>query len=306
MTPTNQASDHEPSDDRPPRTAVVGPGGVGTFFAAHLAASGADVIACARRPFTEYVVDSDRASVRAPARVVTDPAAIEGPVDWVLLAVKAHQTPGAAAWLERLCGPDTTVVVVQNGVEGESRVKPLAGPAEVVPSVVYCGTELVAPGHTTHARAGHLILPDGPAAHRLAALFAPTMAEIRPSADYVDEAWRKLGLNAVVNGITALTDRPISVVARPAVAAVARQLLAECWAVGRAEGSTLGDDGIEPLLAGMAKVDGTTSMRQDRRAGRATEHDAIYGAVIRGGQRHGIPTPTTATVAALIEAGDPG
>lgn len=285
--------------------AVVGPGGVGTFFAAHLAAAGRDVVACARRPFTRYVVESDTAPVEAPARVLTDPTAVDGPLDWVLVATKAQQTEGASGWLARLCGPGTTVVAVQNGVEGEARLAPLVGGALVLAAVVYCGAELVAPGHILHRSAGYLIVPGGPASDRLAELFAGTGAQIRVSADHVDEAWRKLAINVVANGPTALTGRPISVLRRPDLRAVAERLVAECWAVGRAEGSTLGDEGIGPLLDAVSGSSGITSMLQDRRAGRATEHDALYGAVIRGGRRHGIPTPMHEAISALVAAGDP-
>ena len=118
--------------------AVVGAGSVGVYFAAHLATAGHDVVACVRRPFDRYVVESKEAPTEGPARAVTDPADLDGPVPWVLLTVKAHQTEGAAPWLARLCGPDTTVVVVQNGVEGAERTTPFAGSATVVPGVVYC------------------------------------------------------------------------------------------------------------------------------------------------------------------------
>jgi 2-dehydropantoate 2-reductase len=102
--------------------AVVGPGAVGTFFAAHLAAAGRDVVSCARRPFERYIVESKQLPVEAPAVVLTDPADVEGPVPWVLVGVKAHQTAGAAGWLGRLCGRDTTVVAIQNGVEAVERL----------------------------------------------------------------------------------------------------------------------------------------------------------------------------------------
>jgi 2-dehydropantoate 2-reductase len=287
------------------RIAVVGPGGVGTFFAAHLAAAGRDVLACARRPFEHYVVESRTAPVRSPARVLTEPGQVEAPVDWVLVAVKAHQTPGAAPWLLRLCGEGTTVVAVQNGVEGEARLRPLVGAATVVGAVVYCGAELLAPGHIRHDSAGYLILPDVEASHRLAEIFVGTGAQVRISAAYVDEAYRKLGINVVLNGITALTDQPISVVARPDLRELGRRILQECWAVGRAEGATLSDDDIDPLLEAFAQSNGITSMLQDRRAGRPTEHDALYGAVIRLGRCHGIPTPYHETLDALLAAGDP-
>ena len=42
----------------------------------------------------------------------------------------------------------------------------------------------------------------------------------------------------------------------------------------------------------------------ERLAGRPTEHDALYGAVIRAGARHGIATPFAETVSALLAAGD--
>jgi 2-dehydropantoate 2-reductase len=175
----------------------------------------------------------------------------------------------------------------------------------VLAAVVYCGAELVAPGHTRHHSAGYLIVPDVPGAQRLAQLFAGSGAEIRVSADHLDEAWRKLGINVALNGPTALTDRPISVVGRSDLRAVARRLVEECWAVARAEGARLSDDGIEGLLDAVAGSAGITSMLQDRRAGRPTEHDALYGAVIRLGARHGIPTPTHETISALLAAGDP-
>ena len=287
------------------RLAVVGPGGVGTFFAAHLASADHDVVACARRPFTEYVVESDTAPTSGPAVVMTDPDDVDGPVDWVLLAVKAHQTEGAAGWLAALCDTDTNVVTVQNGVEGRTRAEPFVNGATVWPAVVYCGADLIAPGHTRHTSHGMLIVPDKPAMHELADLFAGTGANVKPDPDYLTALWRKLGINTVVNGLSALTDKPIGVVGEPTLRPVAEQLLAECWAVAAAEGATLGEADIGPALDAMVGVGGTTSMRTDRQHGRPTEHDALYGAVVRIGERHGIATPTQAVVGALIAAGDP-
>jgi 2-dehydropantoate 2-reductase len=290
-----------------PHIALVGPGSVGTFFAAHLAATGADIVACARRPFTEYVVESPEAPVRAPAAVLTDPDEVTGPADWLLVAVKAHQTEGAVPWLHRLWAPHTVVVAIQNGVEGVERMRRHLPEAEVLAAVVYCGAELVAPGHIRHAARGDLILPDEPVAHRFAELFSATPARIVPSADYVTEAWRKLGLNVVVNGLTALTLRTMEVMRRDDMAAVGRAILSEAWAVGAAEGARLGPDDVDTVVAGFARFaeGGGTSMLYDRRAGRATEHDALYGAVLRAGRRHGIPTPTNEIIAAIVAAGDP-
>ncbi|MDG2111140.1 MAG: 2-dehydropantoate 2-reductase [Actinomycetota bacterium] len=285
--------------------AVVGPGGVGTFFAAHLAAAGYDVLACARRTFDRYVVESDTAPVTAEAKVVTDPADASGPYDVVLVGVKAHQTAGAADWLDAVCGPDSVMVTMQNGVEASTRVAPFVNGAEVLEAVVYCGGELVEPGHTVNSGGGRLILPDVPAAQQVVELFASTPAKVRTNPGHLTEQWRKLGVNVALNGVTALTNKAIPVAGHEPGRSVARALVDECWAVGRAEGADLPAASIEALLDGFHKArGGATSMHQDRLAGRSTEHDALYGAVVRFGERHGIPTPVNAAVGALVAAGD--
>jgi 2-dehydropantoate 2-reductase len=291
------------------RIAVVGPGSVGVFFAAHLAAVGHDVLACARRPFTEYIVESATAELRLPAHVVTDPAELDGvaPVDWVILAVKVHQTGSAAAWLTRLCAPSTVVVVAQNGIDGESFAEPFVNGAELLPAVVYCGASLPAAGHTKHENDGFMIVPDTPTGHRLRDVFGDSPAQARPQASFHTDRWRKVGINVVANGLSALTLEPIGVLGRAGVARAATALLRECWAVARADGAELPDDSAAKLVALMAaaRPDNRTSMLQDRELGRPLEHDAIHGGVVRAGRRLGVPTPLIELVDDLLSAWDP-
>ncbi len=285
--------------------AVVGVGSVGGVFAAHLSAVH-DVVACVRRPFTEYVVESPDIPFRGPATAAATPAEIPwpGPADAVFVGVKAHQTDDAAHWFERLCGPDTLVAVMQNGIEQRDRLAPHVDGATIVPAVVYCGAELLAPGHIRHDARARLIVDDDPDGKRLVELCEGTPLEIRPTDDYPRATWTKLGLNSVANGLTALTGRPMEVLADPGIARIGRELLTECWTIGRLAGADLDLDAIPKLVAGMAKnPGGRTSMLHDREAGRPTEHDAIHGAVLRKGVEHGVPTPVTRIVHDLIAAG---
>jgi 2-dehydropantoate 2-reductase len=295
-----------------PTVAVVGVGAIGAFFAAPLIEAGvADVTLCVRTPFTDLVVESQRWSTttRSQPRVCTDPAQLgpDGatPADWVLLATKAHQTAGAAGWLRALTGPDTTVVVLQNGVEHVDRVRPLLPDPStaIVPAVVYSGVELVAPGHAVHRSNGFCLVPAAWAAP-LAALYPTGSSFVRPSDDFVSAMWQKLCANVVANGITALTGQRMEVMRRPDAAALGRALLAECTAVGRAEGAAIPDDYPDVLLEGVAAMpEGSgTSMLYDRLAHRPMEQDAKYGAVVRAGRRHGIATPVHDTFLALLSA----
>jgi 2-dehydropantoate 2-reductase len=287
------------------RIAVVGPGSVGCFFAAQMTAAGHDVVACARRPFDTYIVDSATVPMRAPAHVITDPA-LATPVDVVIVAVKSHHTESASEWLRQLCTPSTIVVVAQNGLEGAERVRPYVGDASVLASVVYCETELIAPGHTVHRSTGFLYLPDTDDAHRLAALNTDPFKWFRPSPSYVTELWRKLGSNVAMNGLLAITRRTRRVLTEPGVYAISVAMLRECWTVAALEGASLGPDDAEALVEAMAyrSNDGGSSTLYDRLAGRPTEHDAIYGSLVRAADRHGVPTPVTQMIRALLAAGD--
>lgn len=285
------------------RIAVVGPGSVGVFFAGHLAAAGHDVVACARRPFDRYIIESPEFPLDLPATVMTDPGQVSEPVPWVLLCVKAHQTEGAAGWLDALCSSETTVLVVQNGIEHD-RAQPFVNGATLVPTVVYCGAELQAPGHIKHVSAGHLFVPNEPHPTDLVELFKGSEADVRPRDDFVTEQWRKLGLNVVLNGLTALTNREMDVLGEASLRLVAIDMVRECWQVARADGADLDpDDGaglIDQVIS--AVRGGGTSMLYDTRAGRPTEHDAIQGALLRRADRHGIDTPTVRVVHALLDA----
>ena len=85
---------------------------------------------------------------------------------------------------------------------------------------------------------------------------------------------------------------------------VARQIVRECIAVGRAEGAQLGDEVAEAVLAAYraSPVDSVNSLHADRLAGRPMEIDARNGVIVRLGRKHGIPTPDNQMAVALLEA----
>ncbi|MES1167760.1 MAG: 2-dehydropantoate 2-reductase N-terminal domain-containing protein, partial [Oleiharenicola lentus] len=77
--------------------AIVGPGAVGGVIAALLGKAGHDVTLCARRAIGDVTVALLSGDTKLAAPVLTDPA--QGrPVDWILVATKAYDAAGAAAW----------------------------------------------------------------------------------------------------------------------------------------------------------------------------------------------------------------
>ena len=279
-----------------PLIAVIGLGSVGTVLGGHLAAAGCPVTV-AREEVPALSVERHGETYHGP--VSTN----RGPADWVLLATKAHQTASAAGALQQYVGPRTIVAVCQNGIEHEGRVRPLCPAAEILPVLVYANGERLSPGMVRHIPAQpDALVPDTPGGRAFAALFTTTPFTIRTEPDFLSATWRKLLLNAVSNPLTALTGRPLEVLREPAVSALALDLLAEGAAVGRAAGANLPPDTprqvLDRLLAYAPTVG--TSMLQDRLAGRPLEHDAITGAIVRAGERHGVAAPLHRALDALL------
>jgi len=287
--------------------AIVGLGSIGGIAAATLADAGRhDVVGCARRPLERLVLEMPR-TVAPPLRILSDPAAA-APVDWVLLVTKAQDTAAAAPWLERLCTPATRVAVLQNGIGHVDRVAPFASGATIVPAIVYYNGERLAPDRVrlTYVSDHELAVPDDASGRAFAALMEGTALRVRPSADFVTLQWRKLLLNVVANPITALTLQRQVVLRRPDIYAFGLDLLAETVAVARADGARFDADepkrAMEVLMTYGPELG--TSMYFDRLAGRHFEIDALNGADVAAGERHGIPTPLNRMLVALLRAID--
>jgi 2-dehydropantoate 2-reductase len=281
------------------RVAVVGPGAIGSTVAAAVHRAGAELVLCGRTPHDRLLVERGEETQVVPGPVLTDPGEVPWRADVVLLAVKVHQTEGAAPFLAALCGAETVVVVLQNGVEHREVVGPFAGAATVVPAIVWIATETVEPGHVRVVDDARILLPDEPAAHAV----LPLLEGAEVTADFVTEAWRKLTVNAIA-GLMVLTGRRSAIFRRADVAAVARALALETLAVARAEGADLPDAVAGELLDWFAGLppDAGTSILADREADRPLEWDARNGVVARLGARHGVPTPVSDVIVPLLAA----
>lgn len=283
--------------------AVIGAGGIGAVIAAGAAPG---VLLCVRTPIDSLEILSEEGARRVAATIVADPSSAPGPVDVVFLTVKATDTAGAAGWLAALCSPSTLVVVVQNGLEQVARVGPyLPDGVQAVPGLAYIAAERLTAGRVQHLAGNFLQVPTWSVPAVAAAV--PELV-VRGTDDMVTASWKKLLANLVANPITALTMRRIDVMTEPGIADLARDVLGEAVAVGRASEAYVTDDDIERIIAGTAQYGSGTgsSMLYDRLAGRPTEHQFLTGEVVRRGRDLGIPTPVNSALLALLEAIDRG
>jgi 2-dehydropantoate 2-reductase len=286
--------------------AIIGLGSIGGVVAGLLRATGRhDIVACVRRHIATLTVERPEGAVELPVTALTDPAQAK-PVDWVFLCTKAQDTAASAAWLQRLCGPATRVASLQNGIGHAERVQPFAGEATVVPTIVYYNGERLAPDRVRYRRTGEhdFAVADDADGRAFAGLLDGTSLVTFLSPDFKTLAWRKLLLNAAANPISALTIQRNHVFRRDDIRDLCHALLEETMNVARADGAALPDDEIEQAMGRLLSVpiDAGSSMYFDRLAGRPLEIDAITGAVVAAGERHGIATPLNRMVLTLARA----
>jgi len=289
------------------RVAIVGPGAIGTTVAAAMHEVGRTPALYGRSARESLQLQHADGTIVVPGPVGTDPAFVDAPVNLVFLAVKATQVEAAAPWLTALCGADTVVCVLQNGVEQESMVSPWAPSSVVVPSVVWFPAQ-AQPDTSVWLRGNpRLTLPDVPASQTVIDALRGTRVSVDLATDFSSVAWRKLLQNAAA-GLMVLTGRRAGMFARDDIAAVSLGYLRECLDVARAEGAALGDEVPQELLDTFRDypADMGTSILADREAERPLEWDIRNGVVQRLGRAHGIPTPISDIVVPLLAAASEG
>lgn len=316
------------------RVCIVGAGAIGGYLGARLALAGAEVTLIARGAHLEAirrdgltVEYADGASEVARPALATAAMAEAGPQDYVIVAVKAQGLPALAAPMRALYGPATAVVYAQNGVPWWY-FKGLGGPHDghaielvdpggviaanteverVIGCVVYPAAEIARPGVIRHIEGNRFTLgePSGERSARVTALSqlmgaAGLKAPARP--DIRNELWLKLWGNLSFNPISALTRATLDVIiADPLTRGLAERMMAEAQAVAEALGVRF-PVSIERRIK-MAEEIGAhkTSMLQDIEAGRATEADALVGAVAELGRLVGVATPSIDAIYASVK-----
>ncbi len=161
---------------------IVGAGAVGRYLGERLGASGNSV-------------------TYAPREL---DAVVPVPVDLALVTVKAYDTPGAIATLQRALAdaPDATIVTPQNGVGNEELLAAAFGAERIVASALTVPVEVAPDGTLMAANGGGIAFaPVGATSpyNWLLATFEAAGFTTMAVADHRSLKWSKLALNVIAN-----------------------------------------------------------------------------------------------------------
>jgi 2-dehydropantoate 2-reductase len=309
------------------KVAVLGAGAIGGYVGAALARGGADVTLIARGAHLRAIqsdgihIISPRGDFSATPAATDSIDAISG-ADVVFLGLKAYSLPPLAAQIGAHLRPDAAVIAAQNGIPwwyfqrsggplndlALSSVDPGGAISaaididRVIGCVIYCSTEIVAPGVIRHIEGTRFSIgePDGelsPRCRAISGAFTAGGLKCPIDPNLRDQIWLKLLGNAAFNPITALTGATLGQLGQASeMLEVLHSIMEECLAVASAVGATCRISLDRRVDAGIAVGNHKTSMLQDVEAGRPLELDCITGAVTELAHHLGIPVPHTRTV----------
>jgi 2-dehydropantoate 2-reductase len=234
-----------------------------------------------------------------------------GVVDLVVVLVKSFDTQQAMDAAKSLVGPETVVLSLQNGLGHEDILAAIVGRERVLAGKTYAGGTQLGVGHVlvgTRGKDTHIGELNGRVTERvqrIAALFNAAGLQTQVSSNILGTMWDKLLINVATGALTGITRLTYgNLYQQPALEACAVAAVAEAMAVARASGIVLSI--IDPrdawLKAGAGLPDEfKTSMLQSLEKGSVTEIDFVNGAVVRWGEKCGVPTPVNQTLVACIK-----
>ncbi len=317
------------------RIGIFGLGAVGGYLGARLVASGHTVSVVARGATLETVQRNGLVLQSAGGRIggkvtASSNASDLGVQDVVFSTVKATDPAGLARGVAPLLGPDTAIVLAQNGIPwwyadglageglaGERTAPPdlrhldpggqlrALGVQRFIGGIILYGSEMVEPGVAidTNPKTNGLLLGE------LDDRVTPRVTELRavlvaagmssPVVPNIRQAiWRKLMINMSASMIATITGHKLRMVAKdPRLAALYLRMANEAAAIARAHGIDM--TGFDAAVWLPLASDHTPSISVDLQRGRPMELDPIVLTPLDFGRAAGVATPSLDAIAAL-------
>ena len=284
--------------------AIVGSGALGLYYGGRLARAGADVSFLARsdlevlrtRGITVKAPDGD--FMLPPVKAAATPEEI-GPVDLVIITLKATANDQLARILPPLLHANTAVLNLQNGLGVDEAVVALTGEERTLGGLCYVCVNRLAPGVTECTFLGTIIAGEfsgapKPQTHAVAALFACAGVKmiLRPS--LADARWHKLVWNVPFNGLAVagggITTEDI--LRSPDMEAEVWALMREVQASAAAYGIVIEDSYVENEVERTRPMGPyKPSTMLDYLAGKPLEVEPIWGEPLRRAKAKGVAVP---------------
>jgi len=299
-----------------PRFLVLGAGAIGSFYGSILAKQHAHVTMVCRSDYAlvksqGYLIKSaslgDHVFIPNETLHATDPLPGAYP-DYVIVSLKVVPGVNRVALLRPVVGPNTTIFLIENGVEIEQEILAAFPNNPLISSLAFVQVSRVAPGVIQHFAFGQLTIgnfPNGisPECRRLADIFEAGGIPIILHENITQGRWQKVLWNAPFNPVSVLGGvvNTFGLLHAPGGEDLIRELMAEVMAVAKATGHEINPSIPDQFITSTKLAPPyKTSMAIDWERHQDIEVEAILGNTILAAQREHVAVPRLEQVQTLV------
>lgn len=297
------------------KIAVIGAGAMGSIYGGHLSKENEVVLIDKDAALIEAITSKGLTLEEQGESNIYHPHAVTssegiGPVDLVIVFVKALFSRAALAENRHLIGEHTYLMTLQNGSGHEDILKEFAPLSHIIIGTTEDNGAVLEKGHVRHGGEGGtnigMLEPDAEG-------FLPRLKEVLDGAGFVGKIqtniqqliWDKLFTNVSLSAVTGILGVRMGFIAGdPHAWSMTCQLLEEALTVAKALGLSFDGEEMQERVrqTSLKNPEGQTSIYADLMAGRRTEVDTISGSVVRAAKKCGIEVPTHEFVVNMVHA----
>lgn len=281
---------------------IIGTGAIGAFYGGKLANIGKEVHFLYRSEY-QYVKENglkvnsiDGDFIINPINAYNDTSNMPKS-DIILVCLKTGQNNMIKNLIKPLIKEDTTVILVQNGLNIEEELAESFPNLSIAAGMAFICSNRIGPGEIKHLDYGRLTVAPYQGECKNLTEFCNDLSQAKVDNflfnDYITARWRKLVWNIPYNGLTVILDTTTEkIMANPSTRQLVTDIMKEVQRAGVACGADIPDDFIDTMLESTDQMKPyDPSMRLDYINKRPMEIKAIYSNPIEAAKKNGINVP---------------
>ena len=297
------------------KIAVLGAGAMGSIYGGHLSINNDVYMIDKKEELVEKIsadglklYENDKDVIYHPKALLSSEGI--GEVDLVIIFVKALYSRAALMENKAIIGDNTYVLTLQNGAGHEDIIEEFVPKERIIIGTTEDNGAVLDFGYVRRGGKGKtnigMIVPDSNGMlGKIKESFDSCGFDTHIYDNIQQLIWDKLFTNVSLSALTGVLQVPIGFIAEDKYAwNMTVTLIKEAMQVAKAMGLKFDEDEMIERVRNTSinSPEGRTSIYADLKAGRLTEVNTISGAVVKAGDRLGIPVPSHKMIVNMVHA----
>lgn len=297
------------------KIAVLGAGAMGSIYGGHLSLNNDVYMIDKKQELVDTINNDGLKLFENNNDVIYNPKAVTeskniGEVDLVILFVKSLYSRTALMENSHNIGGNTYVMTLQNGAGHEDIISEFVPMERIIIGTTEDNGAILDTGYVRRGGKGKtnigMLLPDSNnMLEKVKEVFDSCGFDTHIYSNIQQLIWDKLFTNVSLSALTGVLQVPMGFIAQDEYAwNMAVTLIKEAMAVAKAMGLDFDEaEMIERVKnTSLGSPEGRTSIYTDLSKGRPTEVNTISGAVVKAGDKVGVPVPSHKMIVNIVHA----